>query len=76
MNEATGVKADNTGTANTVIINQSMINVLARVNGINSGDNIATGLIASGAGDSITIANSVVNTTASATGPGTNTATG
>lgn len=61
---------------NTATINQSNISPLSRVNGTNNGTNAATGIAATGVGDSITISNSVVNTTAIASGPGTNTATG
>lgn len=59
--------------------NIGTFDTLSNVNGINSGINSSIGMEAIGAGDVITIINAVpriVNTTAIATGPGTNTATG
>lgn len=77
-NEATGVKMNNTGVSNIVKIDQSTINVLTQVSGNNAGMNIATGLSALSAGDSITINDSTVNVTAlvGLLNTGTNTAQG
>lgn len=64
INQARGINMNNDGVAadgNQVNIDQSLINVLAWVRGMNSGDNFATGLIASGAGDVINISKSIVN---------------
>lgn len=65
MNQSVGLTVNNNLSAangNLVNINDSSLNVLARILQLNQGSNTATGLVASGSGDLINISDSLVTT--------------